>query len=152
MVRFVTSEILVFSVRIWSTYTYWCTCVRKIQAITFCYSWIYQFLVTLIILLIVLCHWIISEWSLSLISEHSMGFNALLVYCNLIYHIFYLLITISFFVFQYHNWECGKTHHYHCHVWKDGSFSFQVWNTFSFCCWVQILIFWDSVIWPYLFF
>ncbi|KAK1360290.1 RNA-dependent RNA polymerase [Heracleum sosnowskyi] len=23
------------------------------------------------------------------------------------------------------DWECGKTYHYHCHVWRDGSFSFK---------------------------
>ncbi|KAK1397076.1 RNA-dependent RNA polymerase [Heracleum sosnowskyi] len=26
---------------------------------------------------------------------------------------------------KYLDWECGKTYHYHCHVWRDGSFSFK---------------------------
>ncbi|XP_074344094.1 uncharacterized protein LOC141683303 [Apium graveolens] len=26
---------------------------------------------------------------------------------------------------KYLDWECGKTHHYHCHVWRDGSLSFK---------------------------
>ncbi|WOG92878.1 hypothetical protein DCAR_0312155 [Daucus carota subsp. sativus] len=26
---------------------------------------------------------------------------------------------------KYLDWECGETHHYHCHVWQDGSFSFK---------------------------